>query len=284
MNQKISIITASYNYAHFIGETIESVLGQTYTNWELIIVDDGSKDNSIEVIQKYCEQNERIKLFTHEGNINRGLPETIKFALTKCEGDWVAFLESDDIFIPTSLEEKVKIAQHYPDISIIFSDIDMLGDEQIIAKNDIFLKDVRKVLDKLKYPCDISEIMVKNNLISTFSVVMVKKSEIEKCDFNSPMPACLDWYLWIQLSPGGVYYIDKKLSQWRMHNTSYINETEELTTEFRLGILKFLVKRNKWLYLRYFRYFRRRFIRMHLFSQIHISIMGKTVYEKKKKA
>lgn len=95
----ISIITASYNYENYIKETIESVLNQTYTNWELIIVDDGSKDNSVEVIKSYCEKDSRIKLFQHEGGVNKGLAETIKLGISKAQGEWIAFLESDDKFM-----------------------------------------------------------------------------------------------------------------------------------------------------------------------------------------
>ena len=63
---KVSIITASYNYQDYVKETIESVMAQTYPHWEMVIVDDGSKDNSVEVIKSYCSKDERIKLYQHE--------------------------------------------------------------------------------------------------------------------------------------------------------------------------------------------------------------------------
>ena len=63
---KISIITTSYNYEEYIKETIESVLAQSYTNWEMIIIDDGSKDNSVNIIKKYCQKDKRIKLYQHQ--------------------------------------------------------------------------------------------------------------------------------------------------------------------------------------------------------------------------
>ena len=62
---KISIITASYNYENFIKETIESVIAQTIQDWEMVIVDDGSTDNSINIIKEYCQKDSRIKLFTN---------------------------------------------------------------------------------------------------------------------------------------------------------------------------------------------------------------------------
>ena len=81
---KISIFTASYNAEKTIKETIESVLNQTHNDWELIIVDDGSRDNSLEIIKSYCQKDERMKLYTHKDDINKGLKETVKFGLSHC--------------------------------------------------------------------------------------------------------------------------------------------------------------------------------------------------------
>ena len=109
---KVSIITASYNYENYIKETIESVLNQTFQDWELIIVDDGSKDNSVSVIKEYCNRDSRIKIFQHENAVNKGLAETIKLGLEKSNCEWVAFLESDDVWLPNSLEEKMYIVNN----------------------------------------------------------------------------------------------------------------------------------------------------------------------------
>ncbi|MBQ4646380.1 MAG: glycosyltransferase family 2 protein [Candidatus Gastranaerophilales bacterium] len=100
-----SIITASYNYEDYIKETIESVINQTYSNWEMIIIDDGSKDNSVEVIQEYCKKDSRIKLLTHENHKNKGLIETIKLGIKNANNDWIVFLESDDTLASNYLEK-----------------------------------------------------------------------------------------------------------------------------------------------------------------------------------
>lgn len=69
MQELISIIMTSYNYARFLPEAIESILNQTYTNWELLIIDDASKDNSIEIIKKYQQKDSRIKLIENKRNL-----------------------------------------------------------------------------------------------------------------------------------------------------------------------------------------------------------------------
>jgi glycosyltransferase involved in cell wall biosynthesis len=89
--EKISIILPSYNYDSFISETIESVLKQSHKDWELIIVDDGSKDNSVRVIEKYIKKCDKIQLFFHPNKENKGLVETYKLGFKHCLGDICQF-------------------------------------------------------------------------------------------------------------------------------------------------------------------------------------------------
>lgn len=118
----ISIVTASYNYAQYIGETIQSVLNQTYSDWELVIVDDCSSDNSVEVIKSF--KDERIKLYVNGKNL--GLKGTVKRGIELAQGNWIVFLESDDVITPDYLKKKVEIAQKYPDVVLIFNDCEFL--------------------------------------------------------------------------------------------------------------------------------------------------------------
>lgn len=110
MNQcLVSIITPSYNCSQYIAETIESILAQTYTNWELLITDDCSTDNSRDIIQEYCEKDSRIKLFClpHNGGAGVARNNSIKEA----QGRYVAFCDSDDRWYPNKLEKQVAFMQ-----------------------------------------------------------------------------------------------------------------------------------------------------------------------------
>ncbi len=116
---KISIITPNYNYAGYIGKTIESILGQDYPNWEHIIVDDGSTDNSVEVISKYAGTDSRIRLIRQE---NSGQTKALNKALKSATGEIVGWINSDDWY-----EDNVfrMIADHFesrPDLDICFGD------------------------------------------------------------------------------------------------------------------------------------------------------------------
>ena len=222
---KISVVTASYNYAEYIEETIQSVLNQTYNDWEMIIVDDGSSDNSVEIIQKYIKQDERIKLLTHENNVNKGLKETLLLGIQKAQGDWIVFLESDDMLREDYLEKKIVIAKKYPDVGLIFNDTVLFGDEKRIMFSKKIFTESHNELIKKNFPRNIFKEMNVSNRILSFSTVMAKKSALCPEYFNTPVDRVLDWWLYIHITyKNDVYYIPEKLTLWRMHKGSYISK------------------------------------------------------------
>lgn len=104
MNELVSIIMPSYNTAKYIKESIKSVLAQTYTNWELLIVDDCSTDNTDEIIQSFLSD-KRIKYFKNE--CNSGAAISRNRALREAKGKWIAFLDSDDLWVVNKLEKQI---------------------------------------------------------------------------------------------------------------------------------------------------------------------------------
>lgn len=105
MNNLVSIITPSYNSSEFISQTITSVLNQTYNNWELIIVDDVSTDNSIKIIESFVKKDHRIKLYRLAKNSGAGVARNKAIEISK--GDFIAFLDSDDLWLQDKLEFQV---------------------------------------------------------------------------------------------------------------------------------------------------------------------------------
>lgn len=104
-NNLVSIITPSYNSSKYISQTIESVLAQTYQDWEMIIVDDKSIDNSVEIIKKYLSQDNRIKLHILENNSGASIARNT--AIDFAQGRFIAFLDSDDLWLPQKLEKQI---------------------------------------------------------------------------------------------------------------------------------------------------------------------------------
>ena len=111
MEDLVSIITPSYNCSQYIENTINSVLNQTYKNWEMIIVDDLSTDNTRDVISAIAGKDPRVKLFVQEKNAGAGAARTKALELSK--GRFVAYLDSDDIWLPKKLERQVSFMKKH---------------------------------------------------------------------------------------------------------------------------------------------------------------------------
>lgn len=105
----VSIITPCYNCGRFIAETIESVQAQTYPNWEMFILDDGSTDDSIAIAQRYAQQDGRIHVSENPENL--GAAKTRNRAIEMSRGEYLAFLDADDLWLPTKLERQLRFMQ-----------------------------------------------------------------------------------------------------------------------------------------------------------------------------
>lgn len=126
MNDLVSIIMPSYNTGQYIAESIRSVLAQTYTNWELLIVDDCSTDDTDEVVLPFLED-KRIKYFRN--GVNCGAAVSRNSALRKAKGRWIAFLDSDDLWLPQKLEKQITFMEQngYHFSYTNYSEIDETG-------------------------------------------------------------------------------------------------------------------------------------------------------------
>lgn len=110
MKPLISIIIPSFNRAALIGKTLDSIIVQTYPNWECIVVDDGSSDNTIEVVQSYVNQDTRFALYQRE-RLPKGAPTCRNIGLEYAKGQYIIFFDSDDLFVENCLERRVKATQ-----------------------------------------------------------------------------------------------------------------------------------------------------------------------------
>lgn len=123
-NPLVSVITPCYNAASVISETIESVLAQTYQNWELLICDDCSTDNSEQIINAYCSQDSRIKLYKTQKNTGHPI-EPRNISLSHAKGDIIAFLDADDLWMPEMLETSVSFMTER-NYDIVYSDYEKI--------------------------------------------------------------------------------------------------------------------------------------------------------------
>ena len=125
MENLVSIIMPLYNGEKFIKITLESVLKQTYKNWELLITNDGSKDSSPKIVEEYAKKDERIKLFNQ---INRGSAAARNNSLKEAKGKYIVFLDSDDIWEDNFLEKQIKFLKE-KNASLVFSSYRRINEE-----------------------------------------------------------------------------------------------------------------------------------------------------------
>jgi teichuronic acid biosynthesis glycosyltransferase TuaG len=122
----VSIITPSFNSEKFIAETIQSVQNQTYKNWEMIIVDDCSTDHTVAIVERFIKDDGRIHLFRLDKNLGTGIARDI--ALSKAKGDYIAFLDADDLWKPLKLEKQLQFLKENK-IPFTFSFYDCIDEE-----------------------------------------------------------------------------------------------------------------------------------------------------------
>lgn len=144
----VSVITPCYNGSRFIKETIESVINQTYQNWEMIIIDDGSKDNSADIIKGYMANEPRIKLIQQK---NSGSSAARNNGIRNAEGQYIALLDADDLWIPQFLEKQIAFMKEKSAICVCcsYARIDESSKEihrptiakRVITRKDMLVRD-----------------------------------------------------------------------------------------------------------------------------------------------
>lgn len=200
MTPLVSIIMPCYNAERYIAQSIESVLAQTYDNWELLITDDGSADKSVEIVSKYCNKDNRIDLLV---NKHKGIAETRNASIARAKGRFVAFLDSDDIWKSNKLEKQVNymiennVAFTYSSYEVI----DAQGNVKKLVKDD-------GVMSYKKY--------LRNTIICCGTVVL----DTEKIgEFNTPIiTTSEDMASWLSIMRRGfnAYPVEGPLHQYRI--------------------------------------------------------------------
>ncbi len=117
----VSVITIFFNSEKFIQEAVESVFAQTYYNWELILVDDGSTDESTQIVKRYASMHlGKVRYFEHDGRKNLGMSASRNLGIRNSNGRYIAFLDSDDVWFPKKLKEQVSILESTPNAGMIY--------------------------------------------------------------------------------------------------------------------------------------------------------------------
>jgi glycosyltransferase involved in cell wall biosynthesis len=208
---KVSVIVPTYNRAHLVTETIDSILSQTFRDFELIIVDNESVDNTEEVIKSY--RDERIRYFKHQNNgiiaVNRN------YGISKARGEYIAFCDDDDLWFPEKLEKQVQVMESDSQIGLICTNeivFDNKGDHGLTIRTRVRNSDFT------------FESLVWNNRVPN-STVMVRKAVLDDVGMMDESPEIMageDYELWLRIAKKyRLNYISLPLGKYRTHPGAY---------------------------------------------------------------
>jgi len=184
MSPTVSVIIPTYNRWPMVGEAIESVLAQSYRSWELIVVDDGSTDDTSERLAPYGS---KIKYISRQRS---GVAAARNHGIASATGQYVAFLDSDDLWMPRKLEVQTAFMEQHPNV-------------QICQTEEIWIRRGVRVNPKAKHAKpsgDIFRSSLDLCLVSPSAVMMTKRLFTESGGFDESFPVCEDYDLWLRIS------------------------------------------------------------------------------------
>ena len=202
----VSIVMPAYNCEKYVVEAINSILAQTYRNWELLVLDDGSKDNTLRIIEEFSQKDSRIKALPNGKNI--GVSATRNRGIELASGEWIAFLDSDDMWKPEKLEKQFEIVEKEA-AEFLFT-----GSSYINEEGEAY-KEIFEVPEKITY-----KKLRNQNVISCSSVLVKKKYfehiKMEKDEMHE------DYAVWLRILKTGVtaFGVNEPLLIYRISRNS----------------------------------------------------------------
>ncbi len=215
----VSVVIPCYNHESFIQDSIQSVIDQTYQNIELIIIDDGSKDRSVEKMQEMISAcKKRFVRFEFRFRPNKGLSTTLNEAIEWCEGKYLAAIASDDVILKDKTEVQVGFLEKHSDITAVFGGVKLIDDEY----NELGIK----LKPATTYSFE-SIIMHKFDLPAPTQ--MIRLESIRQVGGYDPDIILEDWYMWLKLAQNGqVHYMNQIFALYRQHDSNASKNLEKM--------------------------------------------------------
>ena len=197
----VSVVVPTYNYAQFIGEAVDSLKAQTYSNWECIIVDDGSTDATAEVVTKLANEEARVKYFRQQ---NQRQAAAKNLGLEHAAGKYVQFLDADDRIEPRKLQHQVEYLERHAEVDIVYGGVRYFTaagiDESLHSVDDDNLPWMPGISGQ--GPELIAVLLRKNNMV--INAALVRRRVIDEIGpFDKRLPPAEDWDYWLRCATAG---------------------------------------------------------------------------------
>jgi glycosyltransferase involved in cell wall biosynthesis len=241
MSPTISVCIPTYNGAKYLKECLDSVLAQTFKDFEVLIVDDQSRDETLAIAQEYAARDTRIKIFQNPQNL--GLVGNWNHCIELAQGEWIKFVFQDDLIAPTCLEKM--LASTNEETSIVFCGREFLFEAETpkrIRYNYQKIASLKKYLPAAnnitaQQYCQLAIDLTPLNFIGEPTVVMVRKRAFQKFGtFNASLVQLCDYEMWTRIAINtGIAYVPETLASFRVHSAATTAKNHD-EREFRLRL------------------------------------------------
>jgi len=244
----VSVVIPAYNYATYLPKAIDSVLKQQFTNYEIIVVDDGSTDNTAEIVAKYGD---RVRYIYKK---NGGLPAARNTGIQAARGELIGFLDADDEWLPTFLKEAVKtFARLSPDFAIV-------AFRPVYIDQDGAALGLKRLTPERDEEITCGDIIFKTRFSP--SAVVAKRAALEACDyFNPTLRSSEDRDMWIRIAARHrVFLHHERLALIRRHSSNMSKHADRMKNNIHAVLLnayqkQFVPRRNVFFWMRVFSFY-----------------------------
>lgn len=247
----VSIIMPAFNSENTISQSIESVLNQTYQNWELIVVDDGSEDGTRDLLNRFQDQRIHIRTQT-----NQGISAARNKAIEHAQGDFIAFLDADDYWLPVKLEKQVAaITAKEAGSGLIHSNYREFNERGEYAPKP------HKHIPKDRFSGEVYNDLIIHDFVATSTVMLDKRVLSQSGWFDTSLKAGVDWDLWIRVARHTRFaYLDETLAYYRLNprgvSKNYMSYEKELGKIYASHLMNSDLAKNRkyfalWLFYRH---------------------------------
>lgn len=200
----VSVIIPTYNYAHLIAQTLENIQAQTYRNWECIVVDDGSMDNTEELIAHYLKQDNRIKYIYQK---NQGQAAARNNGIKSSAGKYLQFLDADDLIEAKKFERQVEYLERYPDVDIVYSNVRYFRTERMNERLYSMWGDNSPWMPEISGRGEDILLALSGGNIMVVNAPLIRRNIIDDVGlFDETVPPLEDWDYWIRCAIHGKWF------------------------------------------------------------------------------
>lgn len=232
----VSVIVPVYNYADFIGQTLESVRAQTYGHWECWVVDDDSTDATPQVVARYAARDGRIR-YLHQKNARQAAAKNT--GLRDCAGEYIQFLDADDLIEPEKFAKQVEFLEREPDVDIVYGGVQYFRTENTAERLYSMTEDNLPWMPQVSGAGgEVLEALVRDNIM-VINSPLVRRGVVEEVGpFDAELPPAEDWDYWLRCALAGARFqfadIEGTLALVRMHPAS---SSQDRWRMYRAGLL-----------------------------------------------